>query len=326
MQDRYFDNTRIKDFRTCPRKFYFRHSRNWAGTGFMPALVFGSAWHEAMDIVWEIMSKNDPQKLRTQEVAECGYEAFLTCWVENGGPDPKESDPFELDRLQPRVPMNALEMLYAYVDERRALFSRPGFELLAVEQPFAVPLDPEDATLFYVGRMDKIFAIKDEIYVGEHKTSSLYSKASTFRSTYIDSFSPDSQIDGYLHAAHMLYGDKAKAVWVDAALVHKTVHDGFVLIPVERQHAQLDAWLWEARYWIHQIEVNCSLTIDDENSYMSAFPKNTNSCQDFARNCPYIDLCKMWSNPTVKEQPAGFENEPWSPFDRLELNKIGLEK
>jgi hypothetical protein len=129
----------------------------------------------------------------------------------------------------------------------------------------------------------------------------------------------------------MLYGDECKAVWVDGALVHKKVHDGFIFIPVERQTSQLDAWLWETRYFIDQIEGNWDAMRgqnDPKAPYMSAFPKCTNSCQDFARNCSYIDLCKSWSNPQghTRTAPEGYKQDPWSPFDRLELSKIGLKK
>ena len=119
---------------------------------------------------------------------------------------------------------------------------------------------------------------------------------------FLDSFSPNSQIDGYLHAARILYGDEVKACWIDASLVHKTVHDEFKIIPIERQFTQLDSWLWETRHWIQEIEGNWNALSDhgpenqydmSDDPYMAAFPKNTGACQDFARSCTYIDLCKM---------------------------------
>jgi hypothetical protein len=336
MTDRYFDNTRVSEFRTCQRKFFYRHVMDWASVGFAPPLLFGSSWHAAMDAIWETMGdKKNAQSLGTEEVAHVGYDAFMKEWVEGGGPEVDDINEDWEYKLGFRNPMVALEMLYGYVDERRPLFQRDSFELISIEQPFAVPLDPEDDTLFYVGRFDKVFRVKEGIIIGEHKTTSLYAKVGGFRPMFIDSFSPNSQVDGYLHAARVLYGTEVKSCWIDAALVHKTEHDFFKIIPIERQFAQLDAWLWETRSWIDGIEANWARVLEKspegdfdmrEAKYMAAFPKNTNACQDFARNCPYIDLCKMIPNPLGRDTPAGFANEHWSPFDRLDLGKIGLEK
>jgi len=328
-QDRYYDNTRLKDGKACLRKYFFRHQKNWTSQGFTPALAFGSAWHSAMDAIWKLLAE-DPTA-PTEGVAEVAYAAFLECWKENGGPDPDELGPEELAVLEPRSPMIGLEMIYNYIDERRDFFKNRTFKLLAIEQPFAVPLDPKDDTLFYVGRLDKVFEIHGGIHVGEHKTTSLYSRDFMFRANFIDSFSPNSQIDGYLHALHMLYGDKATSVWVDAALVHKKIHNAFKFIPIERQHAQLDSWLYDTRWWIDTIEANWARLAEIKDvpgdlDYMTAFPKNTESCQDYGRNCSYIGVCKMIPNPIKIGTPEGFREEAWSPFERLELEKIGLEE
>ena len=328
MRDRYYDNTRISTAKRCFRKYFFRHVVDWEGTSFQKHLAFGSAWHEGMDEVWTILAKNP--KAPTKDVVQVAYTSWVECWIKNGGTHPDEMGPDDMADLAPQNPMVALEMLYNYVDCRRDFFAK-DFELLDVEKAFAVPLDPEDDSLFYVGRMDKVFAKKGLIYVGEHKTTSQYSRDFIFRSTFIDGFSPNSQVDGYLHAIHMLYGEKATAVWVDAALVHKKIHDKFKFIPIERQEAQLDSWLYDTHWWIGAIEDNWHRLDDlqesgDNTPYMSAFPKNTEACQDFAKNCPYLGVCKMVPNPLNTDVPAGFKKERWSPFDRLGLDEIGLSE
>lgn len=325
MPDRFYDNTRISAMRRCPRYFYFRHIRDWQPEGKSYALIFGSAWHSAMDSVWANLCKEDAQNLTTQEVADAGYEAFIENWMENGLAHPNELSPEDAMDMRQRNPGVALEMLYEYVEERRDFLSR--VELLSIEEPFAVPLDPKDPSLFYVGRLDKVFKYKGQIIIGEHKTTSMYKKDGYFRADWIESFSPNSQIDGYLHAGHMLYGDQCNSVWVDAALVHKDIHDGFKFIPVERQTAQLDAWLWETRFWIDFIEHNADAQPPDDfdGSYYAAYPKNTNSCNDYA-GCPYRGPCKMWADPSNKGTPLWFEISHWSPFDELGLANIGLKK
>jgi hypothetical protein len=319
-KDRYYDNTRVSSFRECPRKFFYRHVQHWVPDTTGAPLVFGSSWHEAMDVVWQRLSSGS--NLDTNELAIEALRAFIDHWVSEGLPSLDEMGPEEIDRLGFRNPATAHEMLIHYIDERRSLLEGSEFELISFEEPFAVPLDPEDDSLLYVGRLDKVFKLKGRHYVGEHKTTAWYKKDGGFRYEFLDSFSPNSQIDGYLFAARMLYGKSLKGVWIDAALVHKTVHDAFKIIPIERLTAQLDSWLWETKYWIQQIDANKEADLSGD--YMAAYPKNTQACSNYG-GCPYLDLCKMWSNPSEKETPQGFRYDPWDPFDKLQLEKLGLE-
>lgn len=262
----------------------------------------------------------------TMDIVKEGMKAFQAYWEENA----ISAELFESDnggRPEIRNAQTAMEMLYNYVEERKGMLGSRDFELLEIEKPFAVPLDPDDQSLIYIGRLDKVFRYQKRIYIGEHKTTSMYKREGPFQNAFVDSFSPNSQVDGYLYAAYHTYGKEFKAVWIDAALVHKDIHDGFRFIPVERQFSQIDTWLWEVRYWISQIEANKEVYRDisgtpgighNSNPYLPAFPKNTVSCTQYG-GCPYLDVCKMWSNPEEYDKPTGFRVEKWEPFDELKL-------
>jgi len=324
-KDRFYDNTRVSAYKRCPRYFYYRHIKDWAREGTSPPLVFGSSWHEAMDVVWELLSQN---KHDHEDVAKAAWLKFNDKWTEEGMTPWEEMDDEEQRRLGARTPMVALEMLYEYIDQRQKILCSEDFELISIEQPFAVPLDPTDESLFYVGRLDKVFRWRGKVLGGEHKTTSSYKRGEPpFRSSFLDSFSPNSQVDGYIHALHMLYGEDAKGIWVDAALVHKTEHSGFAWVPVERQFSQLDSWLNETLTWIEKLENDKTLLQEGsgDKSYLPSFPKNTNNCMDYA-GCPYLELCKMWPNPENKDTPLGYKEEHWSPFEKLELAKLGYEE
>ena len=329
---RLYDNTKISTFRGCKRFYYYRHERDWVTDNTAPALAFGSAWHSAMDVAWTIASERPALSL--DSIVALSYEAFVARWTEEGMLHPDEIGPDEAAQLLPRTPMVAMEMLYEYTEERLRLFRHPTFRLIAVEQPFAVPLDPGDPSLFYVGRFDKVYEHEGDVLIGEHKTTSLYRKNGPFMNSFTESFSPNSQIDGYLYAGHMLYGKRMRRLMIDAALVHRDVHDGFRFLPIERQFAQLEAWLWETRSWIAEIEANRSALQYQQSerylhkvepNYMAAYAKNTSACTNFG-TCQYIDLCKMWSNPMDKDLPDGFKESHWSPFDELKLEKLGFKK
>jgi hypothetical protein len=328
-----YDNTRISAFKSCPRLHFFRHVLDLETEQTRAALVFGGAWHKAMDTLWPDMValgrtpnwKSNWQDAR-EEIVVNAFAAFQDEWTARGLPglDEMESDQYLI--LRPRTPTTALEMLYTYADERRTFLTSPDLELLGVEVPFAVPLDPQRDSLFYVGRFDKKISLRGKVHGIEHKTTTGYKKNGPFKTTFVESFSPNSQIDGYLFAGHSEHGSRFKSIMVDAALVHNT-ETGFRWINVERQTSQLDAWLWETSYWINQIQANRAALREEEKSndrppYLAAFPKNTGACIAYESTCTYLDLCKMWSNPLGHDTPLGFQVNKWEPFEELDLHKV----
>lgn len=326
-----YDNTRISACRQCPRFFYFRHVLDLAPENPAPALCFGGSWHRAMDVVWPRMTSLKGTSFQKrwrdvqQEIVEEAMQAFQAEWTSYGFPGLEEVETDTYRQLAPRTPTTAMEMLYAYTDERKTFLTTGDIELLEVELPFVVPLDPANPRLFYCGRLDKVIRREGRIHGIEHKTTTAYRKNGPFRTSFLESFSPNSQIDGYLFAGHSLYGDRFKSIMVDASLVHAS-ETGFRFLAVERMLAQLDAWLWETRYWINQIQANQrAMTRHDQDApYLAAFPKQTGACISFEQTCTYLDLCKARPDPTTYQDdiPLGFKQERWEPFEELELHKV----
>ena len=329
-----YDNTRTSACKTCPRLFFFRHVLDLEPEVARPALIFGGAWHNAMDIVWPRMIALRSRKgwlskwtdIR-EDIVQEAFLAFCKEWEERGMPgvDRMETDRYK--ELAPRVPSTALEMLYEYTEIRKIMLTTGDIELIAVEYPFIVPLDPTNDSLYYCGRFDKIIKWNGRIHAVEHKTTSAYRKGGPFRASFTESFSPNSQVDGYLYSGRMEFGDLFKSVLIDAALVHPN-ETGFRLLPIERHTAQLDAWLWETHSWINYIQANhhALSKVEASDAYMSAFPKNTNSCISFETTCTYMDLCKMWANPLGRGIPPGFVENRWEPFEELDLHKAFARK
>lgn len=320
-----YDNTRVSAHRGCNRRYFFRHKAHIKSVGPELPLVFGLSWHSAMDVVWEHAksSAND------DELANLAYHAFRDTWEEEGlTADPS---PDQADTWLPRVPGVGLEMIYYYIKQWRAMIAT-DYELLQIEMPFAVPLDPDDPNLLYIGRIDKVVRWRGKVWGIEHKTTSSYKKDGYFRTDFLESFSPNSQIDGYLHALRMVYGDDAKGIIVDAALVHRTVHEGFKHIPIDKAEDLLSAWLYDTIEEIKRIRINDEqlLLVDEEDRIMAAYPKNTGDCSSFfGRPCPYINICKGDANPLdiyLGEIPHGFEFKKWEPWDVLHIDKLGLSK
>lgn len=317
----YYDNTMLSDYKKCPRMFYLRHVRGWKPKGTATALVFGLCWHDAMDILWKGYGK-----VSEPDLVEMAMDAFTATWAEQGMKPVHELDLQDLEMLGPRTPGSAREMLFNYIEKRRHIFE--NMKLLAAERPFAVPIYPDRKDIWYVGRRDKDTHIQGHGHVViEHKTTTEYKIDGGFKSQYIESWFPNSQCEGYLYAANIEIGN-VPYVWVDAALVHKKVHDVFRFIPVTATFANLDNWLWECRDWINRVQSEKErLEGQPENrAVMGAFPKNTEQCSGKYGLCTYLNVCRGFPNPAQVEQPpAGFVQEFWHPFDVLKLDKIGME-
>ena len=315
---RLYDNTRLSAFKRCPRYFFYRHVKHWTPDKISPALVFGASWHAAMDAIWRSMVAGDEKTI----VVEKGVEAFNAEWTDQGMPSPQDLMPEDIKELGARTPVNAIEMIVGYVSKRWDMLRGGELEILDIERPFIVPLDPEDDTLFYIGKIDKTIRYKSKVLAMEHKTTTAYKKtedSNKFRAGFVDSFSPNSQVDGYQYALHLTYPGEAGGVWVDAALVHKT-EESFMFIPVEKRLEQLDLWLWETHTWIDLIEQNKEMAANTspQEKYMAAFPKNTNSCWDFNQACPYLDLCRAWPNPQGHDIPPGMTRSVWNPVEHIQ--------
>lgn len=165
-----FDNSRISSFKVCPRMYLFEHVYHWRPEEKSVALTFGTAWHAAQDAIWRSASAlKTADKSARRAIVDTAYDAFVTAWTADGLPHPDELSPDDLEQFAPRTPQIAREMFHGYLDAREHIFSDPSFAVLAIEQPFAVPLSPDDPTLFYVGRLDKIFEYRKQVLVGEHK-------------------------------------------------------------------------------------------------------------------------------------------------------------
>lgn len=306
--------------------------KHWVKSGTAPALVFGLAWHESMDVVWGLAHSDKTDK----ELTKLAWVRFCEKWEEEGLPSAAEfnNNPAHLDFYKFRTPWTAIEMLSSYVALRRPWIKQR--KLIAIEQPFCTPL-PDFENRFYIGRIDKLVEEPNgDIRPVEHKTTSLYSKQDGIRASFADTFYPNSQVDGYINSLKTVHGKKLKSLYIDAALVHKTVHDSFRFIPIDRHPKEIVTFVEETNNWISRIEDeksnfkailwNFKSTNEvAEKKLAACFPKNTESCNDFS-GCSNRDICNYIPLPhLVNDVPHGYEVKKWEPFDILKMEQLGLE-
>lgn len=318
---RYYDNTRISTYKECARRYFIRHTLHWtpASKGIALALTFGSAWHDALDVVYGYYKKLSPRDL-----LHASSLVFDKTWSEAGLPVQLSID--QQADYAPRTPMIAKEMLGNYISSRWSMLNQ--MQVVAIEQPFAVPLPNLDDT-WYVGRLDKVVDHETsrtiQRLVIEHKTTTAYATQGNFRPEFIDSWAASSQVKGYQFGGNLFYGN-CNGVWVDAALVHRKVHDAFKFIPQSHNIVLLQEWIFTTEAWVKEI-------IREEDKFRSLgylesgdFKKNEESCFGKYGPCAFLDICRTVADPSkLEEPPMGYEVSKWEPFDVLGLEKLVKE-
>lgn len=306
------DNTEIGCYKDCPRRHLLRHVLHWRAAGVARPLVFGLCWHDAMDVVWSHYKKVDQR-----ELLQLAFARFCQTWQENGFPVDMTLE--QIEEFTPRTPMIAAEMLAGYIADRGKIISQS--ELVGTEQPFCVPV-PGVKDGWYIGRLDKAFDLNGQTIIAEHKTTTEYKKEGGFKTLYIEGWYNDAQVKGY-HFGGSLYYPSLGQIWVDCALVHKTVHDKFRFVPVQHPAPIINEWLEDLQNWWKRIVKDQQILEEEGHLVGGIFPKNENQCVGKFGACQFLDLCRTVADPTqLGEPPEGYIEEKWEPFKLLGLDKV----
>jgi hypothetical protein len=309
-----YDNTKISTYKTCGRKYFLRHRMHWKPSGTGLALIFGLSWHDGQDIVWK-----HAKSFSQADLTDLAFLAFKKTWTNNGQPEEISLD-MEF-RYSPRMPSTAYEMYDEYTKARWRMLQE--CKVVAIEQPFAVPM-PGLPGHWYIGRLDKVVDYNVQRLILEHKTTTAYATIGNFRTDYVDSWYMSAQVKGYEWGGNLYY-EKVNGVWVDAALVHKKIHDAFKFIPVSHSFPLLEEWIQGTREWIRQISGEED-KFEAEGLTPDIFRKNEESCFGKYGPCEFIDICRTINRPDLlNEVPHGFVHEVWEPFSILGLDKIVKE-
>ena len=299
------DSTKLKDFKACPRKFFYSHVLGWRSQTPNIHLEFGSAWHEAMEHLLLSGYDND-------SVIEA-YDLFLRRY--------RQAFPPETDGMfQNKTPDNAFTILSRYATRPEYQSDLDDYKTLYTEIAGSVAVD-EKRILFF--RQDSILENKKNGHIRsrEHKTGSgLY--------LWDEQWLLDGQVGTYNHVLYCLFPKElVDGIEMNGTmfLKRKTPYssdsppskDIFHRILIRRNEDQMQVWLDTVRYYMWQIEMEYTLLEEskEEDYVMKCFPLRDTSCMDYYRLCEFHDFCMAWPNPLCKafEPPIGFIQYFWDP-------------
>ena len=288
------DASKLTEFMSCPRKFFFHYILGWQTDSANNHLVFGTAWHEAMEHL--LLNGYAAEEVST------AFEKFLLSYR-------TEFSELTDDDYSPKSPAMAMKALKAYVktyakdvNEIKALYTEIGFRA-SLSKEFTM-----------CGRIDAIIQNGIGTYPLDHKTGS---RAGL---TWTKQFDLGMQTGLYTHAAALKYGfDKILGTKYNGVFFYKSGEVKFERVPCWRSAVQQKTWLQTTLGWLRQMrrEYETLATESDSQAVMLSFPMRGTNCTNYGV-CQYHDFCNLWGNPLqhVARPPAGFVRRFWSPFDR----------
>lgn len=289
------DPSKLSCYMECPRKYFYSHVLGWKSETINNHLVFGLAWHEAMEHI-----------LRSYYSEESVEEAQILFYESYRRQLSDETD----GMFAPKDPSTALASIRAYWNRYKNESSR--FTVLFTEIAGQVLISPENVLHF---KIDAIRQDKEtgKIHVLDHKTSQR-------RMNYwSESYSLSTQMLTYIHALYCLYEHKlVQGARVRCSFFYKSKPTEFDEAVVEKNERQMLAWLTSVSHWYNSLRTDMEFLLTEDDSkeeVMSAFPMNEKSCFLYGRQCEFFDFCCAWSNPLARceEPPLGFQVEWWDP-------------
>lgn len=298
------DATKIGEYLICPRKYFYKYVLGWRREGANHHIEFGTAWHLAMAHLlrndYSVDSIDGAHKLFTDH-----FRKFF----------PPEFD----EDIAPKTPSFALTGLVEYVsryaaeDRKYKVMETDGSKEL-IEIAGSVLISEKHKLQF---RMDSVLSRPDgKIMSREHKTGSRVTRA------WMECWSTDFQVSTYNHVLRCKYDPKQ--VWgveINGFFPQKG-ENKFERPPAGRSLKAMREWLWEANYYMDEIEWQFHQLREakKEDSVMRAFPRNCRGCSMFNRPCSMLPFCATSMNPLEIAHVAqpGMEIYRWNPADYTE--------
>lgn len=289
------DSTKLQCYCACPRQFFFEYVLGWRREYTSNHLVFGRAWHEALEHIYK--TNFSPQELST------AYDKFLQNYRQEF---PESTDSW----FKGKTPDNALMALVEYTKE----YASDAYEINV--------LDTEVGGSVGIGR-DREIAVKldlvgikaGKIMALEHKTGSQAGE------TWANQWKLSIQIGAYLHALTACYPceDYLPTIFVNGTFFYVKSRK-FLRVAMQRAGFAMLNWLTTVHSLMDRIEVDFEKlsTCSAEQEVLEAFPMHPTACTSYA-GCQFHDICTCVANPLkyVGEPLTGFVEYWWNPLEEV---------
>ena len=289
------DATKMQTYMRCPRKFFYSYVLGWKSELPSNALVFGSGWHHAMEVLLD-MGYTAEACAKAFTVAESHIREFFSSeWDHSNAP----KNPANLFRALPQY-------CNTYADD--------DFSVEHIEVAGSVAIG-ENKLLHF--KTDAICRDHRGVFSLEHKTATRLSPS------WMAQWRQKMQIGVYSHVLYCMYPeDEVYGVIINGAFFSNepkragSRDNEFRRIPCRRTLQFMEGWLAETEDIFDAVQRDYQKLSEstEEDSVMRCFNRNTEACTDYGQ-CPFLDYCTTWNNPLqhADEPPMGMIVDHWDP-------------
>lgn len=303
-EQKIIDNSKLTDFKRCPRYFFYKHLLGWSKLPTSHHLLFGQWMHEALGLMIEV--KGSGKSYSSALVP--ATELFFELWQETYGIVPLEEMRM---RFKNKHPAKAAEALIAYA----SAYESDHFTVLAVETAnhidITLPGSSHKRSIYF--RIDTILRNHDgKVKIKDFKTSSSLSSA------WEAQFNMSSQMHTYGYLLFCLFPEaELGTVEIDGiGFLVKDIKLRRLVLKLSPQ--RLSIWLHSVNSWLDQLDRELEILADanDSDSVMGAFPLRDGACTDWGAQCEFQTFCMTRANPLRWDcgaTPPGYEFKLWNP-------------
>jgi PD-(D/E)XK nuclease superfamily len=290
-----WDSTSLGALKSCPRLYQYSIIEGYGIPLDNPHLKFGIVFHSATELYSRHRARGSDHQ--TSLLIALRHALVETWDFTLGRPWASKEPTKTRDTL--------LRSIVWYLDQ----FQNDPLETLildngvpAVELSFRFDTDLETSSgenFQLCGHIDRVVSWNGEIWITDKKTTKAELDDHWFRN-----FTPDNQVSLYSIAGIVTLNKEIDGLIIDGCQILVT-GSRFRRKPISRSREQLEEWMTDLRFWLHQAE-----------GYARAnhWPQNEKSC-GFGRNqCQFRSVCS--AEPAIRQTllDSQFSRRTWDPL------------
>lgn len=286
-----WDSVSINALKTCPRYYEWSIKKGYQLDPQPSTLSFGIYFHRAVEY-WHKLLAHGMDK-----------ENALLRIVRLAGLLGEQIVPGRSERTKETLLRAVVWYLDQFKDDMAETTKRPNGEP-AVEYSFMIPLIKiKGQQTFLAGHFDRIVMFMDKLFICDYKTTKMQ-----LNTKFFAQFKPNTQVQGYLAAAHIIGGTSSVLPTKPAGLIIDGIQLGvnyarFHRSVINYSKMEIDSYLADLEHWI-----TWAHTLADAKHW----PANETSCSNYG-GCVFRSICSETPAKHERMLKNNFHVKIWDP-------------
>lgn len=300
-----WDATSLELLKRCPRLYQYVMIDGWQPQGEAIHLRFGIEYHQALHDYETFMAMEDMDHDNAVVATIHSLLVRMKDW------DPNPRTPSEEKKSKKNLVRAVVWYLDKFKDDPAKTVEINGKPAMEVSFRFELDYEPNNIAreqsidggmyqprpYLLCGHLDRVVNFQGAPFVMDRKTAS-----STISTYYFNQYHPHNQMSLYTLAGKVVLETPIRGVIIDAVNVNE--EPSFERGVTYRTQDQIDEWLYDLQYYLHQAE---AFAIE------GYWPMNDTACDKYG-GCKFRDICQK--SPQVRERFLANEFKQLAPEER----------